>query len=647
MFSTILKEVTGYFDRHALISAFFPSLVFWGVTLCLVTSQSVSWKVALEFWEKLPTTGQFLSLMSFFIWVSFWAFITINFQAALLRLYEGYWPDNTSLLGRLWQNRSRIYERRWDELKNTDRNLEQLQRKCIKNQRAIQILEDKIPSLVQSPPSPPTNLAIARETIEQNINAFILPENASEISPIEASEKIEILDEYWQNWAAAKPLLQTEIQDKQWQKFEQSLTKLTFALKKKVNHQRGVIEEQRHQLNRNQFLFLPLHRDDILPTQLGNIIKAAEQYSQERYNLDAVLIWSRLQTFLPESFARILQSAKTSLDLMVTLSAYCLIFGIPLSTWLSLHADSWFLSVVPLGFSVLAFLMQQWWIGVVAIIASGFGEVLSRWPQAQLLPLIRLQVLLTLVSAILWVSRLSYQNALQAALTYGEQLKTAFDLYRWKALEALNIKLPANLTEERMLWDEVCKMLYRGYQDQLNLYQYQTPDSTTLLKRPTETTEVIVAAQTLKAFSPINPTKLKFLTLPAKDVPQDAWTSMTGIEQCCPVSPIAPNSPICTHRLIQFSMLNQRFIVGIPATPAMAMGGDLQTGDRIKILLQKTNHAPEIIDDVLVLSIKSNDTGPIQREAAETYTYTLVLAVPEGSQNIWYTGRNHRLNILK
>ena len=48
MFSTILKEVTGYFDKRALLSAFFPAMIFWGLTIILVMLHRMSWEAALE-----------------------------------------------------------------------------------------------------------------------------------------------------------------------------------------------------------------------------------------------------------------------------------------------------------------------------------------------------------------------------------------------------------------------------------------------------------------------------------------------------------------------------------------------------------------------------------------------------------------------
>ena len=48
-------------------------------------------------------------------------------------------------------------------------------------------------------------------------------------------------------------------------------------------------------------------------------------------------------------------------------------------------------------------------------------------------------------------------------LSYGELLKTAFDLYRWDALKSLHLDLPPDLESEKKLWGEIGGLLYRNY----------------------------------------------------------------------------------------------------------------------------------------------------------------------------------------
>ncbi|HKR22692.1 MAG TPA: hypothetical protein VJS17_08865, partial [Pyrinomonadaceae bacterium] len=92
MFSTILKEVTGYFDRRSLLSAFFPSVIAWATTLFLWIALTRGMSDALASWEKEGALKTGLLILAFFVWCALWSFLTLNFRAGLTRLFEGHWP---------------------------------------------------------------------------------------------------------------------------------------------------------------------------------------------------------------------------------------------------------------------------------------------------------------------------------------------------------------------------------------------------------------------------------------------------------------------------------------------------------------------------------------------------------------------------
>src|SRR3989442_312467 len=92
MFSTVLDKITGYFDKNTFISAFFPSLIFWGLTITIGAILQVGKDAALKSWAATDIAGQVLLLIAFMAWVTFWSFLTVNFRVSLTRLYEGYWP---------------------------------------------------------------------------------------------------------------------------------------------------------------------------------------------------------------------------------------------------------------------------------------------------------------------------------------------------------------------------------------------------------------------------------------------------------------------------------------------------------------------------------------------------------------------------
>lgn len=135
---------------------------------------------------------------------------------------------------------------------------------------------------------------------------------------------------------------------------------------------------------------------DLLPTALGNVLRAAEDLPDTRYGLDATVIWPRLYPLLPKELTGILADQRNQLDMAVR---FCVVF----------------LLAVPI--SALLLWRYDWWLLVPAASA-----------------------------AMAW---LSYRSAISAALAYGEGINTAFDLCRFKLYEALHLPLPDDRDSEK------------------------------------------------------------------------------------------------------------------------------------------------------------------------------------------------------
>jgi hypothetical protein len=135
--------------------------------------------------------------------------------------------------------------------------------------------------------------------------------------------------------------------------------------------------------------------DRLLPTRLGNALRAAEDGASQRYGLPVVVMMPRLFPCLPDRFVDRFADLRNQLDIA---ARYCVV--LMLATLISLPM------LLPYGL----------WIAVPALTG-----VLS------------------------WTS---YRSAVQAARSYGEGLYTAFDLYRFDLLRALRYPLPADTAEE-------------------------------------------------------------------------------------------------------------------------------------------------------------------------------------------------------
>jgi len=155
----------------------------------------------------------------------------------------------------------------------------------------------------------------------------------------------------------------------------------------------------------------PLDSDLVKPTQLGNVLVAAEEYPHQLYQLDAVLWWPRLATLLPETFRAQVDTALTPVLAMLNLSMM--------------------LTMLALGGGTAVLLANRlWWL---------FGAVFLGG---------------------LLLARLCYLAAVSQAVDYGESVRVAFDLYRHDILKQMHIPLPDNLFKERLLWELLNKWLY-------------------------------------------------------------------------------------------------------------------------------------------------------------------------------------------
>ena len=165
--------------------------------------------------------------------------------------------------------------------------------------------------------------------------------------------------------------------------------------------------------------------DRLLPTRFGNIIRAAEQEAQ-RYGMDAATAWPRLYVTLPETFVTHFASAGAMLDLTVTISFLGAVFAIA--------GGAFAAATLP-------------WYAILLCVSGG---ALTAW--------------------------LGYRAAVRAAFTHGELIRVAFDVHRWRLLDAMGLTRPTSLGAERKQWQQIHQVWQRGVPDadQAHLLGYPT-----------------------------------------------------------------------------------------------------------------------------------------------------------------------------
>lgn len=160
----------------------------------------------------------------------------------------------------------------------------------------------------------------------------------------------------------------------------------------------------------------PDHADIILPTRLGNVIRAFEVYPKIRYGIQAIPAWPRLAQLLPAEKAAPIDDAKSLFDFM-------------------------------LNSSVLSAL------ACILLTSIGLGnDHPVRWTSAMKWA--------PWAAAFLLLSYLFYLGAINRAAAWGAQVKSVFDLCRFELLEALGYKMEISGPEaERAWWEEISYQL--------------------------------------------------------------------------------------------------------------------------------------------------------------------------------------------
>jgi len=159
--------------------------------------------------------------------------------------------------------------------------------------------------------------------------------------------------------------------------------------------------------------------DRMMPTGLGNVLRAAEDRAGQTYGLQTVEVWPRLFPLLSERLTAIVEDERNQLDLAVRL---CFVFMVG-------------------ALASATVLIRQ-------MLAA--NTLADRWKW------------LVIPAANLVLSLLSYRGAVSGALLYGTGLDTAFALHRFDLLVALHLPLPQNLDQERRVNGRISNLFQYG-----------------------------------------------------------------------------------------------------------------------------------------------------------------------------------------
>ncbi len=163
----------------------------------------------------------------------------------------------------------------------------------------------------------------------------------------------------------------------------------------------------------------PSRKENIMPTDLGNILKASEEYPRLRYGLDPVVLWEHLYLQLPSDLRDALDVSFNEMVLMLRSSILSAVLGI-----------EWFIFTIFKGIYPLNYLK----LGMALLFLFVFSTFALDF----------------------------YRVSLAAALKFSKLIRTAFDLYRARLAKAFGYELPEELEKEREFWNNLTLFIYRG-----------------------------------------------------------------------------------------------------------------------------------------------------------------------------------------
>ncbi|MFD8393875.1 hypothetical protein ACFV2N_32890 [Streptomyces sp. NPDC059680] len=158
----------------------------------------------------------------------------------------------------------------------------------------------------------------------------------------------------------------------------------------------------------------PVGDEQIAPTRLGNAVRRFEEYGHDRYRLDTQVLWNELTSAAPEWTRRQNDTARTNVDFFVALLyGHAAVAGSACAALASGRADRPVLVVTAV---VLTALIPVW-----------------------------------------------YRAAVAATDEWAAAVRALVNLGRKPLAEALGLVLPADLEDERTMWQLVTRMSRRRY----------------------------------------------------------------------------------------------------------------------------------------------------------------------------------------
>ena len=183
-------------------------------------------------------------------------------------------------------------------------------------------------------------------------------------------------------------------------------------------------------------MIAPIDSDQLLPTRLGNILRASELYPAEKYAVPGVMLWPRLLQLLPKDLKDQLEEKNNQMVFTLNSAMLCYMLG---------------LASILVGF---ARLLNQMWdklFGYHSMTAANFFDR----------GFINISAYEYIVIGLLFFASgyIAYRLCIPTAVNFGLLIRTSYDLYRFELLRQLNHPIPRSIQEEKDLWATISEYM--------------------------------------------------------------------------------------------------------------------------------------------------------------------------------------------
>jgi hypothetical protein len=174
----------------------------------------------------------------------------------------------------------------------------------------------------------------------------------------------------------------------------------------------------------------PEDLNDILPTRFGNTLKAAENYSGERYGMDGVHFWPRLVHVIHPEYKSTIDHTRNELSFLVNMSILSLVFSC---------------------FCVVA---------VFCVMST--TQVALNGPTVFLQFLSHVQGYFIAAAIGLLSFAFFYNASILAVGSFGLVIRSSYDLFRMDLLRKLEMERPTDSIDEFAAWQRINELIVMG-----------------------------------------------------------------------------------------------------------------------------------------------------------------------------------------